>query len=96
MRFTAAFAFLAFTLNGANLAAAQPAGSYRATCDHIRQRGPFLMAECRSGGVWRHSELDLRGCVGSVANLNGRLVCAGGGYGHSGRGVWGDRPYYRD
>lgn len=58
-------------------AAAQPRGSYRASCRDIREHGPFLTAECRArNGRWVRSRLDLRDCGrAGIANINGRLTC---------------------
>lgn len=58
------------------LASAAPPGSYRQSCDNIRQRGPFLMADCDTpNGDSRQSSLDLRGCRGGINNTYGRLTC---------------------
>lgn len=74
-------------------ALAQASGSYRATCTDVDQRGPYLRALCRDvRGRLVQTQLDLRGCGGSVSNINGRLACDGGGrgYGRGGR----DRDEY--
>lgn len=64
---------------------AQVGGSYRASCENIRQHGPYLVAECRTvDGDYVRSSIDLRGCRGGVANSNGRLTCGRGGYGYGG------------
>lgn len=60
-----------------------PAGSYRSTCSNTMMDGPVLSASCRDsrGGTVR-SSLDTRNCGGrDIANLDGRLTCAGGGGG---------------
>ena len=56
--------------------AAQPRGSYRASCFRIRQDGPILRAICRDvNGVGRPTRLDLRSCSNPPANSDGRLTC---------------------
>jgi hypothetical protein len=75
-------ALLAFT----PVASAQVGGSYQDSCENIRQRGPYLVAECRTvNGDYMRSSIDVRGCRGGVSNSNGRLTCGRGGYG-GGRG----------
>lgn len=82
----------------ATAASAQVGGSYRATCDDVRQRGPILSAVCATpSGRARQSSLDLRECGGGdVANVNGRLACGGGGgRRRGGYDEYGERGYGR-
>ncbi len=81
----------------ATAASAQVGGSFRATCDEVRQRGPFLSAVCETpGGRLRQSSIDLRQCGGGdIANINGRLACGGGGRRRGGYDEFGDRGYDR-
>jgi len=67
---------LTLLLIGIGGASAAPAGSYRQSCHHIRERGPILSAECRRvDGRWNRTSLDLRRCAGPVSNENGNLTC---------------------
>ncbi len=79
-----ALALAALAVASVGPATAQPGGSYEDSCQNIRQRGPFLMAECQTErGDWRPSRLDLADCNrGDISNQNGRLVCSGGGRGY--------------
>ena len=82
-------------------------GSYRNTCENIRQRGPYLTADCATvDGDYRRTSIDMRRCGGQVTNENGRLICEVGrrgpdrDYGRGGRGYGEDdggprRRYYR-
>jgi len=57
-------------------AAAQPAGSYARTCRNNRMIGPVLYALCTMrNGRTTSAKLDVRGCVGDIANIDGRLTC---------------------
>lgn len=60
-----------------------PAGSYRSSCSTLTMSGSVLSATCRdSRGANVRSSLDVRNCDNrDIANLNGRLTCAGGGGG---------------
>jgi hypothetical protein len=83
-----------------------PQGSYLNTCTNVGMHGDRLIADCRrSDGAWRSTLLDTDGCVGDIANLNGRLSCnrvPNEGYGSSERRAWREgygssRPYeWRD
>lgn len=61
-----------------------PAGSYRQSCQNVSMRGSVLRGRCQSsnGGLVA-SRLDIRSCPprSQVGNINGNLVCQGGGYG---------------
>ena len=71
--FAAALSGLALTASGAS---AQVGGSYLATCTNVYQRGPVLSAECETANGWmRPSRIDISGCRGDIANINGRLAC---------------------
>ena len=85
-------AFAALLLAGAIYAQpahAQPApqGSYLDSCTNVGMAGDRLFADCRRmDGTWRRSALDVSGCRGGIANINGHLTCGGGsreGYGSS-------------
>lgn len=82
-----------FALVAATSAAQAVGGSYRNTCDNVRQRGPYLIADCETAdGDTRRTSIDVRQCGGDVANINGRLTCDRGrggfdrGYRRGGRG----------
>jgi CVNH domain len=63
-----------------------PGGSYLRSCTNVGVFGNRLVAECRrKDGRWRRTALDLSGCAGGIANINGRLTCspAGPGFGSS-------------
>jgi hypothetical protein len=74
-------AFTAALLAGAIFvqpAHAQPApqGSYLGSCTHVRMHGDRLVAQCRRiNGAWDRTALDVAGCSGDIANLNGHLSC---------------------
>lgn len=74
----AAAAAAVLSLSG-TAAVAQVRGSYLATCWDVYQNGPVLSAVCETAnGRARQTQLDLRNCRGGdVANINGRLACAG-------------------
>jgi hypothetical protein len=62
-----------------------PSGSYQRSCTGAVMVGPVLGADCRTvRGDFVGSRLDVRPCTGDIANIDGRLVCPGGGGG--GRG----------
>jgi len=80
MKAAITFAVVATAIGlSATAASAQARGSYRATCDEIRQRGPVLEAVCETAnGRLRQTAIDLRECRGGdIVNLNGRLACSG-------------------
>ena len=57
-------------------ATAQPTGSYARTCQNNRMIGPELYSLCRMrNGRTMSTKLDVRGCVGDIANIDGRLTC---------------------
>jgi hypothetical protein len=64
-----------------------PGGSYSQTCQDVRIRGNDLEARCQTtSGDWRTTRLSgFDRCGGDIANDNGRLRCAGSGYGYGGR-----------
>ncbi len=60
-------------------AAAQPAGSYARSCKNSRMIGPVLYSLCTMrNGRTMSAKLDVRGCVGDIANIDGRLTCRKG------------------
>ena len=69
-------------LLAAPTAQAQPGGSYRESCNNIRDSGgrdPEISANCKDmRGQWQFSSLRYGGCVGDIGNNNGQLVCNGG------------------
>ena len=53
-----------------------PQGSYQQSCSNEHMRGDRLVAYCTNGyGQRVRSTLDVNGCRGDIANLNGRLSC---------------------
>ena len=68
-----------------------PGGSYLRSCTNVRMFGDRLVAECRrKDGRWRRTALNVSGCAGGIANINGRLTCNFGGPGFgSSRNRWG-------
>jgi len=64
-----------------------PGGSYSQTCQDARIQGNDLEARCQTtNGDWRITRLSsFDRCGGDIANDNGRLTCAGSGYGYGGR-----------
>lgn len=53
-----------------------PGGSYLQSCANVHMLGDRLIAACRRGdGSWGRTALDVRGCVGGVANTDGHLTC---------------------
>ena len=53
-------------------------GSFRRTCQNIREDGPYVSADCPTvRGDFRQSSIDLRNCGGRdrLGNNNGRLFC---------------------
>jgi hypothetical protein len=81
-------------------AQAAPSGSYRQSCNSVRDDGRQITAECRDvRGRYNPTSLDYRNCQGDIGNNNGQLVCNGGrpgsGWGGGDRpGNGGDRPGY--
>ena len=60
-----------------------PGGSYMQSCTNVRMHGDRLVAECRRmDGGWERTALNVGGCVGGVANMNGQLTCNSGGPGY--------------
>jgi hypothetical protein len=60
-----------------------PGGSYMQSCTNVRMHGDRLVAECRRmDGGWERTALNVGGCVGGVANMNGHLTCNSGGPGY--------------
>lgn len=94
---------VSFALLGATGAAQAAGGSYQSSCDNIRQRGPYLTAECQTvDGDSHRTSIDVRRCPGDVENRNGRLACGRGGdygnsdgYRHGGRGYGYGEPRQR-
>ena len=77
------------------LASAQVGGSYQRSCENIRQRGPYLSADCDDvNGETHRTSIDVRGCRGGVNNSNGRLTCTRGGYGGDNYGEPQRRRFY--
>jgi len=59
-----------------------PSGSYQQSCVGAYMTGPVLHATCRDmSGRNQQSEINVLGCRGDIANINGRLACPGGGFG---------------
>ena len=85
-----------FALLGATSMALAAGGSYQSSCDNIRQRGPYITAECQTvDGDYNRTSIDARRCGGGdVENRNGRLACGRGGdfggYRHGGGYGYGD------
>lgn len=62
----------------AGSAQAQPAGSYRRSCEDIRYSGGQLTATCGGvGGGARTTTINASQCRGDIGNNNGVLSCAG-------------------
>lgn len=98
MRYLLAIAALFFIVSGARLCPAQhlPPGDYVQSCRNIHVYGNQLDAECqRRNGSWQRTSLDFGQCMGRIINNDGRLTCAGGGYGHD-QGGWEHRLPYGD
>ncbi len=59
--------------------AANPAGSYQATCSNIVVNGETLSATCKNmSGASHKTDLPFAtSCVGNISNVNGILVCTG-------------------
>jgi hypothetical protein len=55
-----------------------PGGSWSESCARPEMRGPILVAQCQGvDGGWYDTSIDMRACrSGSVANVNGNLVCS--------------------
>ncbi|MCU1255449.1 MAG: hypothetical protein JWM83_1748 [Candidatus Angelobacter sp.] len=64
-----------------------PGGSYAQTCQDVRIQGNDLEARCQTvNGDWRTTRLSsFDRCGGDIANDDGRLRCAGSGYGYGGQ-----------
>jgi hypothetical protein len=69
-----------------------PPGSYQQSCTNVQMRGSTLSASCSStNGHQTYSSLNVNGCNGDIANVNGYLQCNGSygynnnGYGNNGR-----------
>lgn len=61
-------------------ALAQRAGSYQQSCSGWDMDGDQIVAACPdAAGTLRAARIDPRGCAGDIANVNGTLVCRGGG-----------------
>ncbi len=73
--------------NGGYYQGSIPGGSYSQTCQNVRVRGNDLEATCKSvNGDWRTTRLsNFDRCGGDISNEDGRLSCAGSGYGYGGR-----------
>ena len=73
-------------------AAKMPNGSYRQSCSNIKvkdasSKKPWLVADCRDDkGRYRSTSLRFKQCRADIANINGQLMCWGGG--HPPRGSW--------
>jgi hypothetical protein len=54
-----------------------PPGTYLRSCGEVYLRGDTLVATCRGmdGSAHRSSLPAVRGCVGDIGNVNGRLTC---------------------
>src|SRR4029077_1333370 len=54
-----------------------PPGTYLRSCGEVYLRGDTLVATCRGvdGSAHRSSLPGVRGCVGDIGNINGRLHC---------------------
>src|ERR1700730_18234969 len=55
-----------------------PPGTYLRSCGEVYLRGDTLIATCRrmDGSAQRSSLPAVRGCVGDIGNMNGRLTCS--------------------
>lgn len=72
----------AISLTATAAVAQMPSGSYQRTCRNIDFDGATLQATCAdASGRAIRSGIAIDRCGGSIANENGRLVCAGGGRG---------------
>jgi len=86
--------FLATTVLAAVPASAarMPNGSYRQSCSNIKvkdasSKKPWLVANCRDAkGRYRPTSLRFTQCRADIANVNGQLMCWGGG--NPPRGSW--------
>jgi hypothetical protein len=65
-----------------------PSGSYQQSCTNVQMRGSTLSASCSANNGQRiYSSLNVNGCNGDVANVNGYLRCNGSyGYNNNGYG----------
>jgi hypothetical protein len=53
-----------------------PGGPYLQSCSSLRLLGDRLTADCRrADGSWNRTGLNVTGCVSSIANVNGWLIC---------------------
>ena len=92
-KFAAVFfgALLSIIIVASPALAQAPPGSYLQSCGGIRFDGYTLSAFCQGpGGQSFPSRLAVGNCRGDIANINGQLVCAGGG----GRPYGGPPPQY--
>ncbi len=61
-----------------------PSGSYQQSCSNVQMQGSTLSASCSSNNGQRiYSSLNVNGCNGDIANVNGYLRC-NGSYGYNG------------
>jgi len=55
-----------------------PGGSWQRSCTDARMNGDTLFATCRTrNGQMMRTQINIRGCRGDLANLNGWLTCGG-------------------
>jgi hypothetical protein len=78
------FAVLACVAFGASIERANAYG-FEQSCTHIAAQGFVVHALCMNHtGAMTPTAIDVRGCVGDVANVDGRLECARAGAGAPG------------
>ena len=66
-----------------------PSGSYQQSCTNVQMRGSTLSASCSSNnGRQIYSSMNVNGCNGDIANVNGYLRC-NGSYGYNNGGYYG-------
>ena len=76
-----------------------PRGTYLRSCGEVYLRGDTLVATCRDmdGSAHRSSLPAVRGCVGDIGNINGRLTCNYAGAPQQQQPYYGalqQQPYY--
>ena len=72
-----------------------PSGSYQQSCTNVWMNGSTLTASCsNNSGQLVRSSLDVNGCRGDIANINGQLRC--NGYNSGGNYYGYGRPRDRD
>ena len=80
--FLTALTLLAIVSASINFAAAQ---SFQQSCTNLKFQGSVIFALCRAAnGTMTPTAIDVSGCAGDVANVNGHLVCPRRGAGAPG------------